>query len=119
MPNAAPRPCTAPGCGQLTNSGRCPTHTQQRDAARANSTQRGYGARWQRVRMVWLQANPFCVDPYGLHGPLVPGSQVDHITPHRGDERLMWDEMNWQTLCASCHSKKTATEDGGFGREWR
>ncbi|WP_186318376.1 HNH endonuclease, partial [Bacillus pumilus] len=22
---------------------------------------------------------------------------------------------NWQPLCASCHNRKTAKEDGGFG----
>ncbi|ELK38933.1 HNH endonuclease, partial [Brevibacillus agri BAB-2500] len=40
---------------------------------------------------------------------------VDHIVPHKGDMRKFWDRMNWQALCASCHSKKTAKEDGGFG----
>lgn len=24
----------------------------------------------------------------------------------------------WQPLCAPCHSRKTATEDGGFGNRW-
>lgn len=86
---------------------------------RAGSTERGYNARWQRVRQIWLQRHPFCADPYSLHGPLVPGNQVDHIQPHRGDEGLMWSESNFQTLCAQCHSRKTAVEDGGFGREWR
>jgi 5-methylcytosine-specific restriction enzyme A len=27
----------------------------------------------------------------------------DHIKPHRGDERLFWDETNLQTLLKSCH----------------
>jgi len=42
---------------------------------------------------------------------------VDHIIPHRGDLALFWDEKNnWQALCHRCHSRKTAREDGGFGR---
>jgi 5-methylcytosine-specific restriction protein A len=50
-------------------------------------------------------------------GELVAASVVDHIVPHRGDERLMWSESNWQSLCKPCHDAKTAREDGGFGRE--
>lgn len=42
---------------------------------------------------------------------------VDHIIPHKGDQSLFWDQMNWESLCARCHGLKTATEDGGFGRE--
>lgn len=41
---------------------------------------------------------------------------VDHIKPHRGDKVLFWDSANWQPLCKECHDRKTATEDGGFGR---
>ncbi|WP_144469068.1 HNH endonuclease signature motif containing protein, partial [Bacillus pumilus] len=35
--------------------------------------------------------------------------------PHKGDKKLFWDSSNWQPLCASCHNRKTAKEDGGFG----
>jgi 5-methylcytosine-specific restriction protein A len=42
---------------------------------------------------------------------------ADHVVPHKGDWLLFVDEKNLQGLCLSCHSKKTATEDGGFGRE--
>ncbi|WP_328203649.1 hypothetical protein [Brevibacillus nitrificans] len=40
---------------------------------------------------------------------------VDHIIPHKGDKELFWDQKNWQGLCDSHHSRKTAKEDGGFG----
>ncbi|PAU94052.1 HNH endonuclease, partial [Paracoccus salipaludis] len=40
---------------------------------------------------------------------------VDHVVPHRGDPERFWDQDGWQPLCASCHSRKTAAEDGGFG----
>jgi len=36
---------------------------------------------------------------------------VDHIIPHRGDEKLFWDRDNWQALCKRCHDQKTWTED--------
>jgi len=41
---------------------------------------------------------------------------VDHKVPHRGDQVLMWDQNNWQSMAKECHDKKTAREDGGFGR---
>lgn len=41
---------------------------------------------------------------------------VDHIIPHKGDPELFWDQDNWQSLCKPHHDRKTATEDGGFGR---
>lgn len=41
---------------------------------------------------------------------------VDHIIPHKGDMELFWDRNNWQAMAKECHDKKTATEDGGFGK---
>jgi 5-methylcytosine-specific restriction enzyme A len=41
---------------------------------------------------------------------------VDHIIPHRGDMTLFWNRKNWQAMSKTCHDKKTATQDGGFGQ---
>jgi 5-methylcytosine-specific restriction protein A len=30
--------------------------------------------------------------------------------------RLFWDKQNWQAMAKSCHDRKTARHDGGFGR---
>jgi len=56
-------------------------------------------------------------------------TEVDHIKPHKlkqaidgGDpvaiataQSLFWNRRNWQGLCKTHHSRKTASEDGGFG----
>ena len=34
---------------------------------------------------------------------------LDHIIPHRGDQRLFWDQTNWESLCKGCHDKKTGS----------
>jgi 5-methylcytosine-specific restriction protein A len=41
-------------------------------------------------------------------GSVKAATDVDHVIPHRGNERLFWDEGNWQALCHECHSAKTA-----------
>lgn len=41
---------------------------------------------------------------------------LDHIVPiEQGGARL--DPRNVRWMCAECHSRKTAKEDGGFGNE--
>jgi 5-methylcytosine-specific restriction protein A len=42
-------------------------------------------------------------------------TDVDHIRRVSGaDDPLFWDASNHQPVCHSCHSRKTATMDGGF-----
>ncbi len=82
---------------------------------RLNSTQRGYGYKWQQAREGYLRKHPLCVHHLQLDKTVL-ATDVDHITPHNGDMDLFWDSSNWQSLCHSCHSVKTAREDGGFGR---
>src|SRR5579883_2992449 len=119
MPSAAKVPCRTQGCANLVEVGycdRCRASGKGRDR-RQTAAQRGCGYRWQRASKAYLLAHPFCADPYGLHEGLpVRATCVDHIVPHKGAYWLFWDAANWQPLCDSCHSRKTASEDGGFGR---
>ena len=62
------------------------------------------------ARKFFLKRHPWCIR-CKAKGRLVPATVVDHITPHRGDAKLFWDEKNWQPLCKSCHDHKTMTED--------
>ena len=75
-----------------------------------NSTQRGYGSRWQRARLAYLQKHPLCVYCQNA-GRTTPADVVDHIIPHRGDKELFWDSSNWQPLCKKCHDIKTREEN--------
>jgi 5-methylcytosine-specific restriction protein A len=85
-----------------------------REKPRESSTSRGYGYKWQQARAGWLAKHPLCVQCHA-RGLVVEATDVDHIVPHKGDMTVFWDRSNWQSLCASCHSAKTAREDGGFG----
>lgn len=117
MPVSAPRPCGAPGCGALVQTGRyCSAHTSRGSDSRAHggrgsAHQRGYNSRWQRARAAYLAAHPLCVE-CAKHGRVTPARVVDHVRPHRGDQALFWDERNWQALCDhtspfDCHGAKT------------
>jgi 5-methylcytosine-specific restriction protein A len=79
------------------------------DRERPSATRRGYGPRWRRARAAYLARHPLCV-PCAAGGRLAPATVVDHVVPHHGDQRLFWDESNWQGLCKPCHDAKTARE---------
>lgn len=52
-------------------------------------------------------ANNYCRE-CERQGRVEVATQTDHVIPHRGDVGLFWDRSNWQPLCQSCHSSKTA-----------
>lgn len=133
MPYAAPTPCRKPGCVTSCIAPYCPAHEaygdeqanavrRRLDAKRGNSNSRGYGRRWREgTRERILRRDPVCkctnekcTACWGRgcrHG----SRHVDHITSRiaGGSD----DDDNLQGLCGPCHSYKTATEDGGFGRQ--
>ena len=84
--------------------------TEQRETA----SQRGYNSRWQKARLTFLARHPLCAE-CERQGKVTAATVVDHVIPHKGDQRLFWDTSNWQAMCKTCHDVKTATEDGGFG----
>ena len=83
---------------------------------RPSSSKRGYGARWRRIRHNHLSGEPLCRE-CDKKGITTLANQVDHIIPHKGNMKLFYDPENLQSLCTPCHSRKTATEDGGFGHK--
>lgn len=98
-----PRIC---GCGHRVPSGaRCACQLKadaerkaRFDRARPNASERGYGSKWRAARAEFLKTHPKCTRCGA------PATIVDHVTPHRGDKKLMWRRSNWQPLCVPCHS---------------
>ena len=74
---------------------------------RPSAHQRGYNHKWRRERKRFLAKNPICRICED-EGYVKSASVVDHIVPHRGDQKLFWDKSNWQPLCQRCHNAKTA-----------
>ncbi len=70
--------------------------------------------KWSGLRKRHFKGQPWCVACRAM-GRDVAGQCVDHVIPHRGDERLLLDPSNLQTLCFTCHnSAKHKIELRGF-----
>ena len=112
MPYKPKVPCRHPGCGALVLPGTkyCEKHKPLHPEEVRSASERGYGRAWQKARKQYLDANPLCVMCL-KEGRYRKATVVDHIKPHRGDEKLFWDRSNWQALCKQHHDQKTLTED--------
>ncbi len=120
MPKAPMKPCSKPACGKLVPKGKCDCGKAKANLVpptlkRESATKRGYNHNWQKARLAFLQKHPLCC-MCEQEGMVTPATVVDHIKPHKGDQELFWDRSNWQPVCRTHHNKKTANQDGGFGR---
>lgn len=130
MASSSARPCLNVPCKRLVRHGdkgwkvgRCDAHAdahleelQERDRARGTRTERGYNNDWYRASRAYLKQSEHALcRACEKQGRVTAATCVDHVVPHHGDPDLFWNEENWQPLCQTCHSKKTAREDGGFG----
>lgn len=63
---------------------------------------------WRRVSAQHRAKHPMCAH-CALSGKLTPATETDHVRPIRlGGASL--DQANLQSLCTSCHAKKSAKE---------
>lgn len=87
------------------------SHAQRMHQAttRPSAAVRGYGRRWAAVRRRFLAEHPLC-RLCAEHGLVEAAVDVDHITPHGGDNELLFAFDNLQPLCKACHGRKTRAE---------
>ena len=127
--------CAQPGCGKVAEQAKdfCSAHQtdnyrSKRDGIRHRERRANcpwsswYGlAIWRNLKSVFLGSDHgnhvICEhrDPRTGERCHKPTYEVDHKIPHRGNWDLFTDLKNLQGLCRSCHARKTAAEDGGFG----
>ena len=115
------RPCRHPGCPELTREGYCPKHKPKRAGRRVSAQWHG----WYSLP-VWtddLRPNQLLREPWcrecarrGIH---TRATVVDHIQPPRGNWTRFIDRDNLQSLCKSCHDRKTALEMAAEKRQNR
>ena len=60
MPRKSKRPCSHPGCPNLTEDKYCEEH-KSLHPDRPSAAKRGYGSKWQRLSKAYLRRHPLCV----------------------------------------------------------
>ena len=91
------------------------SQTRSREYERQRRRRRGYRLydrqQWKRFSLLALRRQLICETP----GCKWAAQHVDHVVPIKS-RGAPFSFENVQCLCASCHSRKTALRDGGFGR---
>ena len=122
MPSRGARIC---GCGRTVAFGRdCICQRGRKadaDNRRPSARERGYDSRWDKARATYLATHPLCVMRLSNATCGKPATIVDHVVPHRGDQKKFWDSSNWQSLCVHCHSarKQTSENRGSYDAQRR
>ena len=120
MPYKPKRPCHHPGCPLLTDGYYCDKHQKLSNKTynkyeRDNFSKTFYNSKeWVEVRKKKIQLNPFCEECI-KNGTIVKASIIDHIIPIK-QGGAKFDLKNLQSLCWSCHSRKSIKEGSRFGK---
>jgi 5-methylcytosine-specific restriction protein A len=111
MPRKPRKPCSCPGCPNLTDSRYCVDH-RSLDLEYASGSRNSFyvSSEWRKARKAYLEEHPLCA----WCGQ--PAKIVDHIAPIRTGGALL-DERNFQSLCVGCHTRKSIKEGSRYGRK--
>lgn len=105
--------CSAPGCPEYTDSGRCEDHRREAELRRGTARQRGYGRQHEsRFRPGVLARDPVCVICKGapsVHADHHPLSRRELVEQHLDPD----DPKYGRGLCGPCHSSETAQHQPG------
>jgi 5-methylcytosine-specific restriction protein A len=99
--------CSNRGCSRLNCTEHVVKVVRKPDTREKSAYRRGYDLEWRRIRAAYLRRYKWCV----VCGELA--TQVDHLGSLSSGGTNKW--INLQGLCHSCHSRKTAVYDRGFG----
>lgn len=119
MPYKPKRPCAYPGCPSLTDGQYCDEHQKLRNHQynkyeRDEFSKTFYNTkRWKALRRRQLAKHRLCEECLKA-GRFVEANTADHIIPIKqgGDP---YAEDNLQSLCSSCHARKSAEEGSRWG----
>ena len=120
MPYRNKKPCSQPSCSELIKAGNtyCQEHRKENnsyrnkryDKKRDPKIKKFYSSsQWQKVRDRYLKKNPLC-EHCKEKGLTEVADEVDHIIPIKVAWEKRLSSQNLQSLCKSCHAKKTARD---------
>lgn len=118
MPRKPKRPCSYPGCPELTDDRYCEQHQslvnkQYNKYQRDHESNKRYGRSWKRIRDRYIKTHPLC-EECQRQGRLTPAEEVHHIIPLANGGSN--NKENLMSLCKSCHSRITAQSGDRWGR---
>jgi len=118
MPRKPKRPCSYPGCPELTDDRYCEQHQilvnkQYNKHQRDPESNKRYGRSWKRIRDRYIKTHPLC-EECQRQGRLTPAEEVHHIIPLANGGSN--NKENLMSLCKSCHSRITAQSGDRWGR---
>lgn len=87
----------------------------QRTGKRPSASERGYDHDWAKLREWRLTRNPVCEHCEAAGKVSYEGLIVDHKIPVHVRPDLRLDIDNTQTLCRSCHARKTEADIAKYG----
>ena len=107
MPFKPKKPCSYPGCPELTDRLYCPEHQRKANRTyekykRDTTSKKRYNASWQKIRKAYATSHPFCEECL-KDGRFTPVEHVHHILPLA--DGGTHDQDNLMSLCKSCHSR--------------
>src|SRR5690606_11692821 len=118
------RPCRATGCNALHRNanGYCHEHAalakqwSHQKEGKGNTTERGYGWHWQRLRKQVLRRDGYLCQCEKCEKRVMPlvAHEVDHIIPKA--EGGTDAPENLRAISKSCHRRKTLEEAKGARR---
>ena len=119
MPYKPKRPCSYPGCPELTDGNFCEQHAKEESRRyekydRDPAMRKRYGRAWKRIRDRYISIHPLC-EQCEMEDRITPAEEVHHILPlgHGGTHA----EENLMALCKSCHSRITAEMGDRWNRK--
>ena len=85
MPRKPKRPCSYPGCPNLTDGRFCEEHAKEEARRyehydRDPATKRRYGRAWKRIRDSYAAAHPLCEECLAK-GVYTPTEEIHHMLP--------------------------------------
>ncbi|WP_054948968.1 HNH endonuclease [Numidum massiliense] len=124
MPSRPKKPCAAPGCPNLTDGQYCEQHAHKSaerdryyDRHHRDKQARTFyrSPEWKLVRQRALNRDSGLCQHCLRRKRITMADMVDHIVPIRKAWHLRLDTRNLQSLCNSCHNKKTAEDKRRYG----
>ena len=120
MPYKSKRPCSYPNCSKLVDGQYCDEHKKLRDKEYNRYGRDDFGKKfyntpeWRFIRKHQLAEHPLCEECL-KNGKIVKATMVDHIIPiKQGGNKLA--SSNLQSICWSCHSRKSVKEGSRYGK---